>query len=454
MEKTKRKTGIETIGDMPWSAHLCFFYQTQKDLIEILVPYFKAGLENNEFCMWVASEPLSAKDAKRALKKAVRNLDDCIATGQIEILDHSEWYTQSGKFDADRVLQGWVEKEKQALSRGFDGLRLSGNTSWLEKEEWRAAADYEATTDDVIGAHRMLAICSYPLDRCGVTEVIDVVSNHEIALIRRQGKWETIQSARRKRAENALRESEERLWLAQINADVGVWDWFPRTQKLSWSPELEGLYGCAPGTIKTYEDWRERVHPEDIVEAETERDKAIAERRPFNLEFRILLRDTGAIRWIAALGNAIYDDNGDVVRVSGINIDITERKRMEEALRESQAKFQELFDEAPVGYHELDTEGRIVRVNSTELEMLGYTTAEMLNCPVWNFVVEKQASRDALRAKLAGALPPGMGLGRTGGMVRRRRFTVGVRQRRVSQDLASLCLGASSRRPRAGRCRH
>lgn len=54
-EKT-RKTEIDVVGDAPWGTHFCLFYQTKEDLIDILVPYFKAGLENNEFCMWVTSE--------------------------------------------------------------------------------------------------------------------------------------------------------------------------------------------------------------------------------------------------------------------------------------------------------------------------------------------------------------------------------------------------------------
>ena len=87
MEKAFRKTGIDIIGDVPWGTHLCQFYQTKKDLIDILVPYFKAGLENNEFCMWITSGLLKVEDAKASLKKVVKNLDHFVKKGQIEILD-------------------------------------------------------------------------------------------------------------------------------------------------------------------------------------------------------------------------------------------------------------------------------------------------------------------------------------------------------------------------------
>ena len=71
MEEKLRKTSIEAIGDVPWGTHFCQFYQTKEDLIDILVPYFKAGLEDNEFCMWITAEPLNSVEAHKALQKKV-----------------------------------------------------------------------------------------------------------------------------------------------------------------------------------------------------------------------------------------------------------------------------------------------------------------------------------------------------------------------------------------------
>ena len=99
-----RRSGIDLLGAIPWGTHFCQFYETPQDLIDILVPYFQAGLEQNDFCMWVTSEPLRAEDAETALRRAMPDLDDHLRRGQIEILDYSRWYTISGKFDADRVL--------------------------------------------------------------------------------------------------------------------------------------------------------------------------------------------------------------------------------------------------------------------------------------------------------------------------------------------------------------
>ncbi len=208
--KDIRKIGIPLICNAPWGTHFCQFYKTKEDLIDILVPYFKTGLENNEFCMWITSDPLRVDEAKKALSKKVKNLQKYIQKGQIEILDSSEWYTKSGRFDSDEVLSCWVKKEAWAREKGFDGLRLTGNTFWLEKKDWEDFTKYEEIINRVISKYHMIAICSYSLDKCNASEIIDVVSNHQFALIKKGRKWHRIESPKMKKVEEELQESKEK----------------------------------------------------------------------------------------------------------------------------------------------------------------------------------------------------------------------------------------------------
>ena len=152
----------------------------------------------------------------------------------------------------------------------------------------------------------------------------------------------------RKRAEDALRESEERLRLAQISGGVGVWEWNPRTDTLYLTPEFEQLYGLPPGTLKTHPDWRRMVHPDDLAEVAAKRDAAIASHKPFEMEFRIL-HASGEIRWLSGTGGAVYDDAGEAARIFGVNIDITVRKLAEERLRQSELQLRTLGDNLPQG---------------------------------------------------------------------------------------------------------
>jgi PAS domain-containing protein len=217
-----RKSGLGFIGDVSWGTHLCQFYQTKEDLIDILVPYFRAGLENNEFCMWVTAEPLNEEEAKKAMENAVPNFSRYVKRGQIEIISYKDWYVKGGGFDSDRVLRGWVSKLDDAVEKGFVGLRLTGNTFWLEKEDWRAFTDYEEAVNNVIGRYRMIAVCTYSLDKCNANEIIDVIKNHQFALIKRRGRWELIESTEKKKIAADLQETERKFAVLSDSMTEGV----------------------------------------------------------------------------------------------------------------------------------------------------------------------------------------------------------------------------------------
>ncbi|MBI2091586.1 MAG: MEDS domain-containing protein [Deltaproteobacteria bacterium] len=200
-----RNSGISVIGDIEWGSHFCQFYKTKED------PYFKSGLDNNEFCMWVTSDPLNTDEARSELKKSVKNLQGFTDKGQLEIIPYSEWYIQNGRFESRRVLNGWVDKLNKASAKGFEGLRLTGNTLWLEKKDWRDFTDYEEAVNSVIGKYRMIALCTYSLERCGASEIIDVVNNHQFAIIKRDREWEIIESSEYKKAKEVLKRDKETL---------------------------------------------------------------------------------------------------------------------------------------------------------------------------------------------------------------------------------------------------
>jgi hypothetical protein len=189
----KRNSGIALIGDLPWGTHFCQFYKTRKDLLDVLVPYFKAGLGNNEACVWVTSDFLTEGDAIKAMQKSVRGFPDYLASGQMEIFPYTDWYLKGGDFDLQRTLNMWMEKHDSALARGYAGLRVSGNPYWIDnKKDWDDFACYEAEINKVIGGTKLLVLCTYSLNKCGVSEILDVVKNHEFALAMNRGTWQVV----------------------------------------------------------------------------------------------------------------------------------------------------------------------------------------------------------------------------------------------------------------------
>src|SRR6202790_2912993 len=206
-----RKTGVDVVGDMPWGTHFCLFYETRADLLETLVSYCKAGLESQEFCLWVVAEPLTGKDAIHALERALPDLDRYLAEQSIEIVAARDWYLQDGAFDLNRVISGWNEKLSRASARGYAGVRVTGDTAWLEKKDWKDFCEYEESLNQAIANQRLTVLCTYPLAACGAAEILDVVRTHQFAVTRRRGGWDVIETAGHKQAKAEIKRLNEEL---------------------------------------------------------------------------------------------------------------------------------------------------------------------------------------------------------------------------------------------------
>ncbi len=175
----------------------------------------------------------------------------------------------------------------------------------------------------------------------------------------------------RKLAEEALQESEERFRLAQEAAHIGTFDWNVRTGLNRWTPELEAMYGLPPGSFAgTQPAWEQLVHPADRARAVRDVERAFETGEATESDFRVTWPD-GSVHWLTSRWQVIYDASGDPQRMLGINIDITERKQAEEALRESEARLRTVLETLPVGVLILDAEHRIIETNGQVEEIFG-----------------------------------------------------------------------------------
>jgi PAS domain S-box-containing protein len=152
----------------------------------------------------------------------------------------------------------------------------------------------------------------------------------------------------RKKAEEALLESRSRLLLAQQAAHFGTFDWNIKTGVNTWSAELESMYGLEPGSFAGSQSaWEDLVHPDDREMAIASVRRALESGVPVEDEWRVQWPD-GSIHWLFGRFQVLTDDSGRPLHLTGINIDITSRKLMEGSLRESEARFRNLADTAPV----------------------------------------------------------------------------------------------------------
>jgi signal transduction histidine kinase len=371
-----RKTGIRLVGNVPWGTHYCLFYETKDDLLATVVPYFKAGMESGEFCLWAVSAPLTEQEAAAALRDAVPDFDRYVAERSIEIFSAREWYLDGDRFDLERITGGWQEKLHGALARGYEGMRISGNSFWGASKHWKSFCDYERALDESVVSQPMTVLCTYPLTGTSAGEILEVVRAHQAAIGRRRGDWEVVEApelkeakqelkllseelergvaervkqltaanqellaqiAERKRTEEELRRSEAQLAEAQRLTHTGSWTWTIETGKLRWSRELFLIFGFDPAQGEpSYQSAVGRIHPEDWPSFDRALVQTLRDRRDFDLSFRILLPD-GSIKFIQAIGRPAVNDAGELDYV-GTVMDVSGRRRADEALRDAQAE--------------------------------------------------------------------------------------------------------------------
>jgi len=189
-----RKSGIPPFGEIAWGTHFCHFFETADDLLDVVVPYFAAGLEQKELCFWLVAEPLNEDRARDALHRAVPDFDQIVANGAISFRSAPEWLLRSGRLEIGALNRAWMELLDQSQKRGFAGLRAAGCQSWLHQAQWEEFHHYERELEEAVSGKPMLVLCSYPLATTDAVGILDVADSHEFVLAKREGKWDIIET--------------------------------------------------------------------------------------------------------------------------------------------------------------------------------------------------------------------------------------------------------------------
>ena len=149
---------------------------------DVLVPYFKAGLENNERCLWVTGRAFNAEEARSALRAAVPDLHRRERDKQIEIVDGEEWYDVREQLRPSDLLNGLVQREQDALQLGYRGLRTNGNCAWVSPNQWADFLEYERLVQQTVRGRRMICMCSYCADELKSVAHLEVMDHHDLAV--------------------------------------------------------------------------------------------------------------------------------------------------------------------------------------------------------------------------------------------------------------------------------
>jgi PAS domain S-box-containing protein len=211
----------------------------------------------------------------------------------------------------------------------------------------------------------------------------------------------------RYQAEQALRESEARLRRAQEAASLGTWEWDLTSGKLVWSEGIYKLLGLTSRPEPSVDLWKGMIFPDDQVEVTARLQNILELEVEFTLEFRVVT-DHG-VRWIASIGRVERDDAGQALRLSGVNIDITERARVAQALRLSEARKTAVLETSLDAVIMMDAGGAVVDFNPAAERIFGFKRSEVFGREMASLIIPpelREAHRRGLQRHLAGAPGP------------------------------------------------
>lgn len=160
-------------------AHVCAFYETEEDLLDLVGQFFGAGAERGDLCMWVMPEGTNS---------------DSVECFGVELHSAADTYAKGDTFQSGLLVSLWDDKLAEALAQDQAGVCASGHTVWLQQRDWQAFMEYENELNDVIAGKPISLLCTYPLLSCKAGDILDVVRAHEVTLAKRQKRWAVIES--------------------------------------------------------------------------------------------------------------------------------------------------------------------------------------------------------------------------------------------------------------------
>lgn len=187
-------TANQDAGEAWRVKHGCLFYETKQDLFDTLIPFFQAGLQHGEACLWIISEPLTTEEADQALRESFPAIEQLLSRSAIEVSSCSNWRVGDGSNNFQPVLELLHAKLAGALARGHRGLRVGRDGRAWERIRWECLRDFERELNQRVMQHPMTVLCTYPIVQSGAAELLDATRAHPFCTAVQKGEWEILET--------------------------------------------------------------------------------------------------------------------------------------------------------------------------------------------------------------------------------------------------------------------
>ena len=334
MDRNLRRTGIDALKEVPWGAHLCQLYEAEADLLEVLVPFMKAGLEQQEYCLWITAGSGQRVAIQAALEREVPDLAHHLDQGHLELVDQHNWYYNAdGVIDLQAAGKESMRRLKKSIAMGLTGLRMTSSGHWRSRAEWDALMAYERTINEGINTLPVVSICCYPLGRCGPTEIAEIVSSHNHALVRQTGRWRVVENADHSASQQRAQESENNYrkvfetaasLITSVDEQGIIVDCNNRILDVLGYEKKE-IIGQNMGTI---------IHPDYHAKAEESLAKILEQGFLYDREYKMVRKDGQNID-VVINSSGLWGADGSYDRTICIISDVTETNRLRAVSRRS-----------------------------------------------------------------------------------------------------------------------
>lgn len=203
-----RNSGIPFIDEVNWGSHLCAFYETREDLFETVMGYFAAGIDANEMCVWAMPDKMRLDGEQNRLRDMFPRFDDHAESGRLRFVTATDRYKVAGQFDADAFDAFWAALLDEALARGHDGLRISGEALWLARQPRADVPTSTRCIERLLTDRPMIVLSTYDLAASRAADLLDAVRAHHPVVARRDGDWQPVDAAALPRNGIAVRDVE------------------------------------------------------------------------------------------------------------------------------------------------------------------------------------------------------------------------------------------------------